>query len=260
MTKYTPNHNAGPTSGTFDSHGGDSANVDPAEIAKFEDAARYWWDRRGALKALHDINPLRLGYIEQRAGGLAGKRIVDVGCGGGLLSEAMAGRGADVTGIDMGAAPLAVAEAHRLETGLAIDYRRSTAEAFAIAHPAAFDMATCLELLEHVPRPESVAAACRDLVKPGGDVFFATLNRNPKAYLFAIVAAEYFLKFVPRGTHAYRKFIKPSELAAWAGKAGLAPMDLTGLHYNPFLRRYTLGGNHHVNYLMHFIRVDSDRG
>lgn len=270
MTKSDPNHNAGPAPEAIDTPGAglsdvdpfsvDPVNVDPAEIAKFEDAARYWWDRNGALKALHDINPLRLGYIDNRSGGLAGKRIVDVGCGGGLLSEAMARLGAEVTGIDMGRAPLAAAEAHRREAGLDIVYRRSTAEDFAASHPAAFDAATCLELLEHVPRPDSVAAACRNLVKPGGDVFFATLNRNPKAFLFAIVAAEYILGFVPRGTHAYRKFIKPSELTAWAEAAGLARADLTGMHYNPFLRRYSLGGNHHVNYLMHFRRVDAGPG
>jgi len=259
MTKTDSNLNVEPFSEDSNLGKADEANVDGVEIAKFEVAARYWWDRNGALKALHDINPLRLGYIESLAGGLSGKRVVDVGCGGGLLSEAMAERGAEVTGIDMGEAPLAAAEAHRRETGLAITYRRSTAEGFAEAHPAVFDAATCLELLEHVPRPGSVVAACRDLVRPGGHVFFATLNRNPKAYLFAIVAAEYILGFVPRGTHAYRKFIKPSELTGWAQRAGLAPMDLTGLHYNPFLRRYTLGGNHHVNYLMHFRRVEPGR-
>ncbi len=250
MTKSDTDLNAGDRRG----------NIDPAEIAKFDAAARFWWDRNGALKALHDINPLRLGYIEGRAGGLAGKQVLDVGCGGGLLSEGMAVRGAEVTGIDMGENPLAVAEAHRQSAGLRIRYHRATAEAFAAIHRRAFDVVTCLELLEHVPRPDSVVAACRDLVKPGGDVFFATLNRNPKSYLFAIVAAEYMLRFVPPGTHAYRKFIKPSELRTWAGAAGLTPLDLTGMHYNPFLRRYTLGGNHHVNYLMHFRRINPVSG
>ncbi len=256
MTKKDAKLNAGPSPETVDRSEVDLLNVDQAEIAKFEGAAGYWWDRNGALKALHDINPLRLGYIDRRSGGLAGKRVLDVGCGGGLLSEAMADLGADVTGIDMGAAPLAVAEAHRREAGLSIDYRRATAEGFADAHPGAFDVVTCLEMLEHVPRPGSVVAACRDLARPGGDVFFATINRNPKAFIFAIAAAEYLLGFVQRGTHAYRKFIKPSELTAWAEQVGLACLDLTGLHYNPFLRRYTLGGNHHVNYLIHFHRPD----
>lgn len=255
MTKNEPNLNDGSAPEAVD-----FSNVDPAEIAKFEAAAGYWWDRSGALKALHDINPLRLGYIEDRAGGLAGKGVLDVGCGGGLLSEAMARRSARVTGIDMGASPLAVAEAHRRKSGLDITYIRATAEAFARAHPAAYDMVACLELLEHVPRPDSVVTACRNLVKPGGDVFFATINRNPKAFLLAILAAEYLLGFVPRGTHAYRNFIKPAELTAWAEKAGLVRADLTGMHYNPFFRRYTLGGNHHVNYLVHFRRTDPPPG
>lgn len=227
-------------------------NVDMAEIAKFEATARYWWDLNGALKALHDINPLRVGYINQRAGGVEGKTVIDVGCGGGLLSEAMARLGAWVTGIDMGKAPLAVAQDHCYKSGLDISYISSTAEEFAKSHPGRFDLVACLELLEHVPRPDSVTSACSRLVRPGGDVFFATINRNPKAYLFAIAAAEWIMGFVPRGTHSYRKFIKPFELMDWAQKSGLDCLDLTGLHYNPFFRRYSLGGNHHVNYLIHF--------
>jgi 2-polyprenyl-6-hydroxyphenyl methylase / 3-demethylubiquinone-9 3-methyltransferase len=226
-------------------------NIDTAEIAKFEAMAPIWWDKKGAFKALHDINVLRLNYIDKQVP-LSGKRVLDVGCGGGILSESMARLGAEVTGIDMGAAPLAVAKLHRLESGLSVDYQQATAEEFSKTHPDGFDVATCLELLEHVPDPSSVVLACKKLVKPGGHVFFATLNRNPKSYLFAIIAAEYILGLVRKGTHTYRKFIKPSELEQWATTAGLTLLDLTGLHYNPFLRKYSLGGNTHVNYLMHF--------
>jgi len=227
------------------------ANIDAAEIAKFEAMAPIWWDREGVQKPLHDINVLRVDYINTRAP-LAGKKILDVGCGGGILSEAMAALQAQVTGIDAGQAPLAVAKLHLKESGLQVDYRLATAEAFAAEHAGRFDVVTCLELLEHVPDPASIVAACRRLAKPGGDVFFATLNRNPKSFLFAIVGAEYILKLVRRGTHSYRKFVKPSELEDWAAEAGLTLQDLTGLHYNPFLRRYSMGGNTHVNYMMHF--------
>jgi len=230
------------------------ANIDAAEIAKFEAMAPIWWDKKGAFKALHDINVLRVDYIDSRAS-LAGKRVLDVGCGGGILSEAMTALGAEVTGIDMGEAPLAVAKLHLEESGLSVDYQRATAEDFSEAHPNRFDVVTCLELLEHVPDPQSVVTACKKLVKPGGDVFFATLNRNPKSFLFAIMAAEYILGLVRKGTHSYRKFIKPSELKQWAAEADLTFRDLTGLHYNPFLRKYSLGGNTHVNYLMHFCRM-----
>jgi 2-polyprenyl-6-hydroxyphenyl methylase / 3-demethylubiquinone-9 3-methyltransferase len=228
-----------------------NANIDAAEIAKFEAMAPIWWDKNGMQKPLHDINVLRVAYIKNRAP-LAGKKVLDVGCGGGILSEAMAALQAEVTGIDAGRAPLAVAKLHLKESGLQVDYRMATAEAFSAEHPDQFDVVTCLELLEHVPDPSSVVAACRRMVKPGGDVFFATLNRNPKSFLFAIIGAEYVLKLVRRGTHSYKKFVKPSELDSWAGEAGLKRQDLTGLHYNPFLRRYSMGGNTHVNYMMHF--------
>jgi 2-polyprenyl-6-hydroxyphenyl methylase/3-demethylubiquinone-9 3-methyltransferase len=231
------------------------SNIDAAEIAKFEAMAPIWWDKEGAFKALHDINVLRLDYIDTHAS-LSGKRVLDVGCGGGILSESMARLGAEVTGIDMGEAPLAVAKLHREESGLPVDYQQATAEEFAKTHPDGFEVVTCLELLEHVPDPSSVVLACKKLVRSGGHVFFATLNRNPKSFLFAIIAAEYLLGLVSKGTHTYRKFIKPSELEQWATTAGLIVQDLIGLHYNPFLRKYSLGGNTHVNYLMHFRRMD----
>ncbi len=227
------------------------SNIDETEIAKFEAMAPIWWDKNGVQKPLHDINVLRVDYINTRAS-LAGKKVLDVGCGGGILSEAMAALGAVVTGIDASQAPLAVAKMHLKESGLRVDYQLSTAETFAAEHSDRFDVVTCLELLEHVPEPASVVSACQRLVKPGGDVFFATLNRNRKSFLFAIIGAEYLLKMVRRGTHSYRKFVKPAELDGWAGSAGLTLQDLTGLHYNPFLRRYSMGGNTHVNYMMHF--------
>ena len=231
-----------------------TANIDLAEIAKFEAQAPIWWDKKGEFKALHDINVLRLGYIDERSP-LSGKKVVDVGCGGGILSEPMSELGADVTGIDMGEAPLAVAKRHSQASGLKITYQRDTAESYAERHPEFFDVVTCLELLEHVPDPTSIVRSCQKLVKPGGDVFFATLNRNLKSFVFAIVGAEYILGLVRRGTHSYRKFIKPAELEGWASVAGLQTSDLTGLHYNPFIRRYSLGGNVHVNYLMHFRKL-----
>jgi len=226
-------------------------NIDPEELAKFEALAPIWWDRHGAFKALHDINALRVGYINGRAP-LAGKTVVDVGCGGGILSEALAALGAEVTGIDAGEAPLAVARLHLKESGVAVDYRMSTAEQFAEEASGHFDVVACMELLEHVPDPGSIVAACARLVKPGGDVFFATLNRNPKSFLFAIIGAEIVLRLVQKGTHSYHRFVRPLELKNWAGRSGLEFQDLTGLHYNPFTRNYTLGGNTHVNYLMHF--------
>jgi 2-polyprenyl-6-hydroxyphenyl methylase/3-demethylubiquinone-9 3-methyltransferase len=226
-------------------------NLDAREIAWYEAQAAGWWDPQGDMKPLHDINPLRVGYIDARVD-LKGKRVLDAGCGGGLLSEAMAARGAVVTGIDMGEGPLAVARAHLRVSGLEIDYRQATVEAVALELPATFDAVTCLELLEHVPDPFSVVKACAALVRPGGDAVFATLNRNPKSYLFAILAAENILRLLPRGTHRYRRFIKPRELREWGRRAGLSAADLTGMHYNPFTRRYCLGGNVHVNYLMHF--------
>jgi 2-polyprenyl-6-hydroxyphenyl methylase/3-demethylubiquinone-9 3-methyltransferase len=226
-------------------------NIDADEVAKFEAMAPIWWDKNGIQKPLHDINALRVDYINQHAS-LSGKRVLDVACGGGILSESMAALGADVTGIDAGQAPLTVARLHLKESGFQINYQLATAEEYAVAHAESFDVVTCLELLEHVPQPSSVVAACKAMVKPGGDVIFATLNRNPKSFLFAIIGAEYILKLVRKGTHAYRKFVKPAELANWGNACGLRLRDLTGLHYNPFTRKYSMGGNTHVNYMMHF--------
>ncbi len=226
-----------------------ATNVDPAEIAKFESLASRWWDPQSEFKPLHDINPLRLGYIDRHAE-LAGKAVLDVGCGGGILAEAMNGYGATVTGIDMGEAPLSVAELHLLESGREVTYRRIPVEALAAEAPASFDVVTCMEMLEHVPDPEAVVQACATLVKPGGWVFFSTLNRNPKSFLLAIVGAEYVLRLLPRGTHEYARFIKPSELAGWARSARLTVTDLTGMTYNPLRREYRLGDDVDVNYLM----------
>ncbi len=223
-------------------------NVDPIEIAKFEQLASRWWDPASEFKPLHDINPLRLGYIDSRAG-LAGKQVLDVGCGGGILAESMALRGALVTGIDLGEAPLAVARLHLLESGAQVDYRHISAEQLAAEQPAGFDVVTCMEMLEHVPDPAASIAACAQLVKPGGTVFFSTINRNPKAYLLAILGAEYFLRLLPRGTHDYRKFIRPSELESWARAAGLSLRDLSGMTYNPLTRQYRLVRDMDVNYL-----------
>lgn len=226
------------------------SNVDAREIAKFELVAERWWDRNGEFKPLHDINPLRLNYINERTL-LAGKKILDVGCGGGILSEGLAFRGADVTGIDMGQAPLDVARAHAQTQNLTIDYRQIPVEQLAAEMPAAFDIVTCMEMLEHVPDPASVVKACATLVKPGGHVFFSTLNRNPKAYLLAIFGAEYVLNMVPRGTHDYLKFIKPSELASWARDSKLAVKDISGLSVNPLTREFKVGKDADVNYFMH---------
>ncbi len=228
-------------------------NVDPAEIHKFEELAARWWDPGGEFKPLHDINPLRVDYIQRRAA-LAGCRVLDVGCGGGILSEAMARLGATVTGIDMGEAPLSVARLHRHESGVEVDYRRATAEQLAEEQPEHYDVVTCLEMLEHVPDPGSVVAACARLVKPGGKVFFSTINRNPKSYLFAVIAAEYVLGLLPKGTHEYRKFIRPSELERWARAADLAIRELAGMSYNPLTGRYSLGRDVDVNYLAWFER------
>jgi len=230
-------------------------NVDAAEIHKFEVLASRWWDPNSEFKPLHDINPLRIDYIDQRAP-LAGRRIIDVGCGGGLLSEGMAVRGAQVTGIDMGEAPLTVARLHQHESGVQVDYLQTTAEDLAAERPGAFDTATCLEMLEHVPDPASVIQACADLVKPGGDIFFSTINRNPKAYLLAILGAEYLLRMLPRGTHDYRKFIRPSEMERWARAAGLQLQDLTGMTYNPLTGEYSFGNDVDVNYLAWFRKTD----
>ncbi len=228
-------------------------NVDPAEVAKFEELASRWWDPHSEFKPLHDINPLRVDYIDRHAG-LAGKRVLDVGCGGGILSEAMAQRGARVTGIDMGEAPLSVARLHQYESGVEVDYRHATAEQLAAEQPAGYDVVTCLEMLEHVPDPGSVIRACAQLVKPGGRVCFSTLNRNPKSYLLAIIGAEYLLRMLPRGTHDYRKFIRPSELDEWARQADLDLTDLTGMSYNPLSGEYRLGHDVDVNYLATYTR------
>lgn len=202
-----------------------------------------------ASSPLHDINPLRVNWIDERAG-LAGKKVLDIGCGGGILSEAMAQRGANVTGIDMGEAPLAVARLHQLESGVAVDYRQITAEQMAEEMPGQFDVVTCLEMLEHVPDPASVIRACHRLVKPGGQVFLSTINRNPKAYLFAVIGAEYILQLLPRGTHDFRKFIRPSELGAWSREAGLEVKDIIGLTYNPLTKHYKLANDVDVNYMV----------
>lgn len=226
-------------------------NVDHVEIAKFEALASRWWDRQGEFKPLHDINPLRLDFIDSRAG-LAGKTVIDVGCGGGILSEAMAHRGARVTGIDMGEAPLAVARLHQQESGVEVDYRQASAEEIAATHPGEYDVVTCLEMLEHVPDPHAVVRACTSLVKPGGHVFFSTINRNPKSYAFAILGAEYVLGLLPKGTHDYEKFIRPAELAAWCRASGLKVAEQSGLTFNPLTRRYRLTPRDvSVNYLMH---------
>jgi 2-polyprenyl-6-hydroxyphenyl methylase/3-demethylubiquinone-9 3-methyltransferase len=226
-------------------------NVDPDEIEKFEKLASRWWDPHSEFKPLHDINPLRLDYIERLAP-LHGKCVIDVGCGGGLLSEGMAARGAQVTGIDMGKAPLGVAQLHRHESGLEIDYRQATAEQMAAAHPRQFDIVTCMEMLEHVPDPAQTIEACARLVSDDGHVFFSTINRNPKAYLFAVIGAEYLLQLLPKGTHDYAKFIRPSEMEAWARAAGLQLVDLTGMSYNPLSKEYRLGRDVSVNYLACF--------
>ncbi|NHZ69983.1 MAG: bifunctional 2-polyprenyl-6-hydroxyphenol methylase/3-demethylubiquinol 3-O-methyltransferase UbiG [Thermotogales bacterium] len=228
-------------------------NVDHAEINKFEELASRWWDPNSEFKPLHDINPLRVDYINQRAP-LENRKVIDVGCGGGLLSEAMAELGAQVTGIDMGEAPLTVARLHQHESGVTVDYQRTTAEQMAEQHPGQFETCTCLEMLEHVPDPASVVQACADLTHPGGDLFFSTINRNPKAWLFAVVGAEYLLRMLPKGTHDYRKFIRPSELERWARAAGLELQDLTGMTYNPLTQEYKLGSDVDVNYLAWFKR------
>ncbi|MCB1630265.1 MAG: bifunctional 2-polyprenyl-6-hydroxyphenol methylase/3-demethylubiquinol 3-O-methyltransferase UbiG [Pseudomonadales bacterium] len=225
-------------------------NVDQAEIAKFEALASRWWDRAGDFRPLHLMNPLRANWIDARAP-VAGRRVLDVGCGGGILSEALAQRGAEVTGIDMGEAPLAVARLHLVESGLVIDYRHASAEELANEVPASFDIVTCMEVLEHVPDPASLVRACAQLVHPGGHLFFATINRNPKSYVFAILGAEHILKLLPKGTHDYARFIRPSELAGWARAAGLTLGEVEGMLYNPITRTFSLGRDVDVNYLLH---------
>lgn len=226
-----------------------SNNVDPAELDKFSELAHRWWDPQSEFRPLHEINPLRLGYID-RIATLRDKAVLDVGCGGGILAEAMATCGARVTGIDLADKPLKVAQLHLLESGHQIDYRRIAVEELAQAVPASFDVVTCMEMLEHVPDPSAVVQACATLLKPGGHAFFATLNRNPKSYLFAIIGAEYILKLLPRGTHDYARFIKPSELSAFCRRAGLDTTDLIGMTYNPLMRTYALESDTDVNYIL----------
>ncbi len=234
-----------------------TVNVDDAEVAKFNALASRWWDPDGDFRPLHEINPLRLGWIRGHVD-LDGKHVLDIGCGGGILTEAMADAGAVVTGIDMAEGPLAVARLHQAESGAAVDYRQTTAEDLAEAEPGRFDVVTCLEMLEHVPDPAAVVRSCLELAKPGGHVFFSTINRNPKSFLFAIVGAEYVLKLLPAGTHEYQKFIRPSELDEWARQAGLRFEESIGLHYNPFTRQYSLGSNLDVNYLIYYRRPSQD--
>lgn len=233
------------------------SNVDRAEIAKFEALASRWWDRSSEFKPLHDINPLRANYIDQRSP-VAQRKILDVGCGGGILAESLAHRGAEVTGIDMGEAPLAVGRLHALETGVKVDYRCITAEDLAQEAAQAFDIVTCLEMLEHVPDPASVVNACAQLVKTGGDVYFSTINRNPKAYAFAILGAEYILQLLPKGTHEYDKFIRPAELAKWLRQSGLELQDITGMTYNPLTKNYRLNpADVSVNFLVHAKKISN---
>jgi len=230
-------------------------NADPAELAKFSALAHRWWDPESEFRPLHEINPLRLGWIEQHADGLAGKRVVDVGCGGGILAEAMASRGALVTGIDLSDKALGVAKLHQLESGAAVDYRLVSAEDLAAECAGTFDVVTCMEMLEHVPQPASVVAACAALAKPGGTLVFSTLNRNPKSYAFAIIGAEYLLRLLPQGTHDWARFIRPAELAAWARRGDLEASGLIGMTYNPLTKRYRLEPDTSVNYLAAFRRA-----
>jgi 2-polyprenyl-6-hydroxyphenyl methylase/3-demethylubiquinone-9 3-methyltransferase len=224
-------------------------NVDPIELEKFSQLAHKWWDPNSEFKPLHDINPLRLGYIDRHAA-LAGKTVLDVGCGGGILSESMAGQNANVTGIDLSDKALQVAKLHLLESGKQVNYRKIAVEDLAAEQPGHYDIVTCMEMLEHVPDPQSVIAACAKLVKPGGWVFFSTLNRNLKSYLFAVIGAEYVLNLLPRGTHDYSKFLKPSELAQSCRNAGLSLADLIGMSYNPLSQEYSLGRDTDVNYII----------
>ncbi len=226
-------------------------NADPNEIQKFEAIAHRWWDMDSEFKPLHAINPLRLNYIDARAR-LSGKQVLDVGCGGGILAESMARRGAQVTGIDLGAAPLSVATLHALDSQVDVDYRQISAEELATEAPGRFAVVTCMEMLEHVPDPASVIRACAALTQPGGDIFFSTINRNPKAFLLAIVGAEYLMNMIPKGTHEYAKFIRPSELEQAALQAGLNLQDISGMTYNPVFQSYRLGRDVDVNYMMHF--------
>lgn len=228
-------------------------NVDPTELQKFSDLAHRWWDPNSEFRPLHEINPLRLDWIGRLAP-LKGRKVLDVGCGGGILAEAMAARGANVTGIDLAEKPLGVARLHLLESGRSVDYRQVSAEELATQEAGTYDVVTCMEMLEHVPNPASTIASCAALVKPGGHVFFSTISRNPKAYLFAVIGAEYILQLLPKGTHDYAKFIKPSELSRWAKSVGLEIDEIIGMSYNPLTKAYSLGRDTDVNYLVHTIR------
>jgi len=232
-------------------------NADPAELARFEAAASRWWDPDGEMRPLHDLNPVRLQYVE-RTGSLAGQKVVDVGCGGGLLAEAMARQGAHVVGLDLAVELVEVARLHALDAGVAVDYRVESAEQHARVHAARYDVVTCMEMLEHVPDPEAVVGALATLVRPGGHVFVSTLNRTPRAYALAILGAEYVLRLLPAGTHTYAKFIRPSELVAWARAAGLVHVDVAGLDYDPFSRMARLTSDARVNYLVHLRRAAAD--
>jgi len=229
-----------------------SVNADPTELQKFAALAHHWWDKNSEFKPLHEINPLRLNYIDKLIG-LQGKRVLDVGCGGGILSESMSQKGAKVTGIDLGEKALKVAQLHQLESGTKVDYRLISVEDLAREMPESFDVVTCMEMLEHVPNPAAVVQACATLVKPGGVVFFSTINRNPKAYLLAVIGAEYVLNLLPRGTHDYEKFIKPSELASWVRQADLSLSGIKGMSYNPLTKHYWLGEDVSVNYILHAV-------
>lgn len=230
-------------------------NVDPQEIAKFTSLAAHWWDPQGELKTLHQINPLRLRYIEEKVS-LSSQRVIDIGCGGGILSESMADQGAEVTGVDLSKQVIEVAKLHQLETNNTVEYLCTSAEAIAAERPAQYDVVTCLEMLEHVPDPAAIVHACARLAKPGGHVFFSTLNRNPTSYLFAILGAEYLLKILPKNTHDYAKFIRPSELSAWARQSELTPKEMMGIAYQPFSRQFSLTDDISVNYLFYARREE----
>jgi 2-polyprenyl-6-hydroxyphenyl methylase/3-demethylubiquinone-9 3-methyltransferase len=237
----------------------ETVNVDPAEIARFEAAASRWWDPEGEMRPLHELNPVRLEYVE-RSGRLEGRDVLDVGCGGGLLAEAMARKGARVTGLDMAAELLKVAELHALDTGVAVRYLHQSAEQHAVDHAGGYDVVTCMEMLEHVPDPARVICALAALARPGGHVFVSTINRTPRAYLRAVIAAEYVLRLLPTGTHSYEKFIRPSELSGWARSAGLGTADIAGLDYDPFSRSARIVTDARVNYLMHLTKPAAGAG
>jgi 2-polyprenyl-6-hydroxyphenyl methylase/3-demethylubiquinone-9 3-methyltransferase len=234
----------------IESNPDEQVNADHLELQKFGEIAHKWWDKNSEFKPLHELNPLRLAWIEGIAD-LKGKRVLDVGCGGGILSESMFFQGASVVGIDLGEKALKVAKLHQLESGAKVDYQYIAVEQLAAEQSASFDVVTCMEMLEHVPDPASIVAACAQLVKPGGSVFFSTINRNPKAYLFAVIGAEYLMNLLPKGTHDYAKFIKPSELSSWARQADLNVSGMRGISYNPIAQHYSLGDDVSVNYMIH---------